>query len=182
MKKISVCTIVLTVLATLLRVLTHIFIIDESGAYSGAGLMFNVWRYSLPAVLALAAVTALVIYFKGKKDVMADGVVRGGRFYSVCMLVLGCAVLADAGIRIGTVIKELTPYVASGTKAMINQLRSIPDVYVVPFAVIAGIYCAVLCFELISGKNTGLSKALGVFAPAYICARAVVLFFESFKY
>lgn len=180
MKKLTVTTIILTVLATALRVLSQIFIINEKGAYCADGLAQTALRYSLPVLLGATAVLALIIYFKGKKAEMAEGVVRGGRFYPLCILALAVLVLADSGIRIGDWISKILPYV--GVYPVKTWIGQVPPDIVGIIGVFAGVYFGVLFIQILTGKSTVLSKVLGVFAPAYICARAIVLFFESFKY
>ncbi|MBQ8605970.1 MAG: hypothetical protein IJ408_04475 [Clostridia bacterium] len=180
MKKLTVTTIILTALAIVLRVLSQIFIINQNGVYCDAGIFEKLLRFSLPLLLGATAILSLVVYFKGKKKDMAEGVARGGRLYPLCILALGILVLVDSGIRLGEWVKTILPYVgAYPVKMWIKQAP--PDIVGI-IGVFAGIYFGVLFIQLITDGNSALSKLLGLFAPAYICARAIVLFFESFKY
>lgn len=155
-------TAVLSFILCVLGVLTKIF---TEGASS------QILQYSVYGAVALSCVFALVVYFTGdKKDLAnADGIYNAGIFAPLCFAI-AMLLLCEGGFYCGKWVKYMDTY---------QPMKSFN--WLVPFAVLSGIYFAIVGFEILSRKNGVASKLFGIFSPIFVCARAISVFFESFK-
>ena len=118
--------------------------------------------YILYGVMALAAVTALIIMFTGNRRRVGADVFKNN---ASGFFMLSAAVLmtVDFGVCAGKMLQT-----------------SVPDISAL-FELLTAIYFTVLGYKIMSGSRIGKAAAIGLFAPVFVIVYAVTEFFGSFE-
>ncbi len=155
-------TIATAGICAVLRIMQYCFIIDQNGYFRPESTAHTMLIYILYAVMALAAVTALIIMFVGSRERVGAEVFKNN---SSGFLMLGAAVLmtVDFGICAGKMFQT-----------------SVPDIAAL-FELLTAIYFAVLGYKILSGSRIGGAAVIGIFAPIFVIVFAVTEFFGSFE-
>ena len=138
--------------AIVLRCLQYVRIIDTEGFFVLQGTADTVLRYSVPAVLVLTALLAIITMFTDKEGAQFSLTKSAGVMY----IVYGLSLAVESGVR------------AAG--------KSVMSV----FAMAAAVYfCIEGIFAIKSAKRGGWLSVLSLFAPAYFVASGISLFFNT---
>ena len=149
-------------ICVVLRIMQYFFVIDANGYFRPESTAHTILIYILYAVMALVAVTALIIMLIGSRERMGADVFKNN---ASGLLMLAAAVLmtVDFGVCAGKMLQT-----------------SVPDISAL-FELLTAIYFAVLGYKILSGSRIGRAAAIGLFAPVFVIVFAVTEFFGSFE-
>ncbi len=164
MKKNLIYTAVIAFVCAALRVLQHLFIIDSQGYYACENIPEIILKHSVTAGIIIAVILAIINYFLGKKEKADASCCTGGKSAAFIAVIAAGLMAVDAGIRIGGII----------TTKVLDWIGI--------FELFAAVFFGIFALELMKETSNKASAVFGIFPPAYALARAIVMFFDSFKY
>lgn len=149
-------------ICVVLRIMQYFFVIDANGYFRPESTAHTILIYILYGVMALAAVTALIIMFTGNRRRVGADVFKNS---ASGFFMLSAAVLmtVDFGVCAGKMLQT-----------------SVPDISAL-FELLTAIYFTVLGYKILSGSRIGKAAAIGLFAPVFVIVYAVTEFFGSFE-
>lgn len=149
-----------------LRLLQHLFIIDESGYFIYDKPLSGVLIPALYIVFGLAAGFCAVLFLSGRKTPIDSGVIQSAGSLSVLYIVAAVLIMVHSGICFVTSDKAPT--------VLVRLLAA--------GGLLSGVYFATLGVGTLKNKLPPVLHLFGLFPPVYICLFGVCEFYKSFEF
>ncbi len=165
---------VLGALLTVARALQYFLITDSDGYFILTNTASQVLSWSVYALLAVGALTALVACFATPKKQADFDNITATKSVGIAFVISAVLIMISSGIALAS---SSFDFILPITQ---TQIPNILNIVSAVLGIICAIFFAVVGITIVSGKPMSVHQGLGIFPPLYFALIGIKEFYMSF--